>query len=484
MDALAIGVLLVFIGTYVIISSEKVNRTGMSLLGMGLTGVVIKAAEVMGISDGITFLDLIHHIEWDTVLFVTSMMIIVSVAGGSGMFQFLALKLAAPSGGRPKSLYTIFLVFVFFISLFLDNVSTILIMAPLSIQVCQALRMDFKPLLISEAIVANVGSIPSIVGAVPNIVIAKAANIDAGMLFLTFMPISMILFIVTWLVLTYYFKDKFTPTDADNIQLLFRIDPSIMIKSRRDFYASVIAFAGLIIGFTLSASLGISPSMIAIIVAASLLILAHERAAEFLTEVGWDTIFFLVGLFGLVGALDLTGIIEAIGDGLLGLIGDNAVIALVFMVWIPAILSAFLDNLPVSAVLAPVALRFSTISAVLPLALVFAVNVGGNVFTPLGSPSNMVAIGESEKEHDPISFADFAKAGTFAGMFHLGLGSLWVVLVELVNFGLLVISGFAIALLGFIFIILPQVTGKGFRTIIKEKLNGKLAPEAKVETPS
>jgi len=455
MDILPIAILIVFIVTYAIISSERVDRTGMSLLGMALVGVVFWIAHLLIPDVEVDFLNLVEHIEWDTILFVTAMMIIVAVAGGSGMFQYLALRLARPSGGVYKSLYTIFLLFVFVISLVVDNVSILLIMAPLTIQVCRALGMDFKPLLISEAIVANLGSIPSIVGAVTNIVIVKETGLDAGLLFIVFMPLSFILFTVTWIVLTHYFADSFVVSDRERVDLLFQIEPTTMIKSRSDFYASVIAFAILILGFALSASLELSISMLALLVAAALLVLAHDRATKFLSEVGWDTIFFLVGLFGLVGALDLTGWIDLLGDGLGAIVGDNAIIALAFMIWIPAILAAFLDNLPVSLVLAPIALRFTTVSPMLTYALIFAVNVGGNILTPLGSASNMVAIAYSEREHDPISFADFAKAGTFAGMFHLTLGTIWVLSIEYIGIIPVVLAGIVIGVILFLVFIFP-----------------------------
>ncbi len=461
---LALPVLIVFIGTYALISSEKVNRTGMSLLGMAIVGVLFWITHLLDpANQEIIFIDLIHHIEWDTILFVTSMMIIVSVAGGSGMFQYLALTLARPSEGVHKSLYTIFILFVFVISLFLDNVSTILIMAPLTIQVCKALDIDFKPFLITESIVCNIGSIPSIVGAVPNIVIgnivmdADPNAFDAGTLFITFMPLSFILLTVTWIILTRYYSDKWGKTEANRVELLFDIDPSAMIKSRTDFYASIIAFGVLILGFALGPSFHISPVMVALLVAASLLVLAHERVVEFLGKVGWDTVFFLVRLFGLVGALNMTGLIDMLGEGLLGIIGNNPVIAIVFMLWVPATLSAFLDNLPVSAVLAPIAVAFAPVSPVLPYVLVFAVNVGGNVFTPLGSPSNMVAIGFSEQEHDPISFKEFAVTGTYAGMAHLIVGTGWLLAIEFIGLWPVVIVGFILGIIGFVVFLLPHL---------------------------
>ncbi len=448
LDAFGIAILAVFIGTYVMISSEKVNRTGMALLGMGIAGFVFWLAYALqhpltvGWEEHGPFFELVSHIEWDTILFIMSMMIIVAVAGASGMFQYIALRLVRPTQGGHKRLFITFLLFVFGISLFFDTVSTMLIMCPLTIEVCRALDIDFKPFLIAESITCNYASIPSIVGAVPNLVIANRVDLDAGFLFLSFMPLSALLFIVSLPILLKWYSKTFGETDDHRVERIFSIDPVHMIKSRRDFYASVIAIGVLIVGFMLGPAYGLAPPMFALIVAAFMLLLSHDRANEFLNEVGWDTVFFLVGLFGLVVALDIVGLIDDLAAWIAIVIGDSEVVATVFMVWIPAMLSAFLDNLPVSIVLAPIAEQFSSISPVLPLALVFAVNVGGYIFTPLGSPANMVAIGFSEKEHDPIPFIEFIKIGTILGMIHLSIGTGWLLLESV-----LLSSGWSIVLL-------------------------------------
>ncbi len=199
MDLVGGLVLVVFIGTYVVISTEKVNRTATSLLGMGLVGIILWAAL------GSPFRVLIDHIDWHIVLFVTAMMMIVTIASSSGMFQYLALSFAQPTRADTRQLFIVFLAFVFGISLVLDTTSTMLIMAPLTIELCKSLEVDFRPFLISEAVVCNFASIPSIVGAVPNLVIAEQTLLDQGLLFLTSMPLAIILFFVSLPILLRYF---------------------------------------------------------------------------------------------------------------------------------------------------------------------------------------------------------------------------------------------------------------------------------------
>ena len=425
------AIIVVFIGTYVLISTEKVNRTAMALLGMSLAGFVLWMAWYIKILDVVhPFEALIAEIEWTTIIFIIAMSMIVGVAAASGLFQFIALKIAARSKGDHKKLFITFMVFVSGISLFFDTVSTMLIAAPLTIQICRALEIDFKPFLISEAIVCNFSSIPSLVGAVPNLVIAGETNLDVGFLFVAFMPLSIILFLVSLPILLRWFGSTFGITEEHSVDRVFSIDPKTMIKDRWDFNISAVAIIVLVIGFAIGPGFGLLPPMVAIFVAGFLLLLAHERANEYLNNVGWPTVFFLVGLFGLVGALSLTGLIEALGNTFEPIIGDDPAFALVFLTWIPAMLSAFLDNLPVAAVLAPIAVQFGDLTPILPLALVFAVNVGGYIFTPLGSPANMVVIGLSERQHDPISFIEFVKIGTILGLIHLTIGSVYLLMLQ------------------------------------------------------
>ncbi|MFW9806323.1 MAG: SLC13 family permease [Candidatus Thorarchaeota archaeon] len=423
-----IAVLVIFIGTYLLISTEKINRTAMSLLGVALVGVIMYIGLRLEIAGGATFATIIEHVEWDTIIFIIAMSIIVSVAAASGIFQYIALRIAAQSEGDHKKLFIIFLVFVSGISLFFDTVSTMLIAAPLTIEICKALEIDFKPFLVSEAIVCNFSSIPSIVGAVPNLVIAShpEVNLDVGFLFLTFLPLSIILFLVSLPIFLRWYSSYFGVTEEHRADTVFSIDPATMIKDKWDFNISAVAIISLVVGFAFGPALGLTPPMIALLIAGFLLLLAHERANEFLNRVGWPTVFFLVGLFGLVGALDITGLIADLGDAMSKVITEGSIFATIFLVWIPAMLSAFLDNLPVSLVLAPIAADFGN-----PLALIFAVNIGGYIFTPLGSPANMVAIGLSEEQHDPIPFIEFVKIGTILGMIHLAIGSGYLVLLQL-----------------------------------------------------
>ena len=422
-------VLLVFIGTYIAISSEKINRAALSMTGMGFAGLVLWGF-------GTSFSTLVHSIEWNTILFIVSMMAIVSVAGHSGMFQYIALTLARPTGGDTKRLFTVFIVFVFLVSIVFDTTSTILIMGPLTIEVCKALEIDFKPFLIGEAITCNFASIPSIVGAVPNLVIAEEVflagviGFDAGFLFVLLMPLSVILLIVTLFILQRIFKEQLGDSTDEKIDEVFDVEPQQMIRSRSDFYLSLIAIAILTLAFTFGQGSGLEPALVAIIVAFMVLMMTRERVENILSEINWNTVFFLIGIFGLVTALKLVGFIDDIGNGVNTFVTGDVGGAVTFLVWVPAVLSAIIDNIPVSIILAPIAANLASVTPVFPAILIFAVNVGGYLL-PIGAPANILAMAMSEDEHDSISFKAFAKIATPMAIIHLLIGTAWLYLMTL-----------------------------------------------------
>lgn len=420
-------ILLVFIGTYLAISSEKVNRAATSMVGMGIAGLVLWGF-------GTDFNILVESIEWPTILFIVSMMAIVSVAGHSGMFQYLALTLAKPTGGNTRRLFMVFIVFVFVISFVFDTTSTMLIMGPLTIEVCKALEIDFKPFLIAEAVTSNYASIPSIVGAVPNLVIAEevfnsgVTGFDGGLLFVLMMPLAIILLVVTLFILLRVFKNQLLDSTEETADEVFVVAPQHMIRARSDFYLSIVAIAILALAFTFGQGSGLEPSLVAIIVAFLVLLLTRERVEDILSEINWKTVFFLIGIFGLVAALKIVGFIDDIGTGVGAIVSGNIGGAVAFLVWVPALLSAVIDNIPVSIVLAPIASSLAVLTPVFPAILVFAVNVGGYLL-PIGAPANLLAMAMSEDEDDPISFKTFAIIATPLAIVHLLIGTGWFFLM-------------------------------------------------------
>ncbi|MHA2235532.1 MAG: SLC13 family permease, partial [Candidatus Thorarchaeota archaeon] len=352
--------------------------------------------------------------------------IVVAIAASSGMFQYIALLLIRRTGGNPRSIFTTFMGFVFVISLFLDPLPTMLVMGAFTVEVCKTLDIDFRPILISEVIVANFASISSLVGSVPNLVIVVWAGIDVGMMFLVLFPLSLILFAITVSLLLRHYGDRLESEDTADWNVLYLIKPSVMIKSRHDFYLSIIAMGILILGFTIGA-LRVEASLIAMMVASGMLVFSHERAKDLIRHLSWDTIFFLVGLFGIVAALERANVINEFVNGVTALIGNNVFLAIGFLLWVPGFVLSIIDNIPIAALLAPLGQSLGSINSVVPLSLIVGTNVGGYMI-PFGDAPNMIAVGLASDEGKPIRFIEFTKVALPLGLLHLVVSTIYLYL--------------------------------------------------------
>jgi len=420
----SILVLVIFIVTLLLIMTERIDETAITIFGMSLAGVVLL------LFDGIAFSDYLVEIEWGSIMFIAAMLIIVAVAASSGMFQYLALILVRRTQGNPRKVFLSMMGFVFVISLFLDPLPTMLVIGTFTVEICRAIDMDFRPLLISEVIVANFASFPTIVGSVPNLVIAVWTGVNAGLTFLILMPLSLLLFGITIPIFLMQYKDSFVEQETHDSDFIFLLPPRVMINSRRDFYLSVIAMIILLTGFMVAPSFDLDVTMIALLVASGMLIFSEKRAKEFIRQLSWDTIFFLIGLFGLVVALKLTGTVTDLANGLGAITGGNIFVAIMLMIWIPGLALSAVDNIPVAAVLAPLAVQFGDLNPVVPMALLAGTNVGGYAI-PFGDAPNMIAVDLAEKGHRPITFMDFTKAVLPIAILHMIIITIYCSIVSL-----------------------------------------------------
>jgi len=421
MDLAGGVILLILIVTLVVILSERVNETAAALFGMSLAGAVLYIAY------GFEFKEFVIMMQWDTILFVTAMLIVVAIAASSGMFQYIALLLIRRTGRNPRNIFLTFMSFVFIISMFLDPLPTMLVMGAFTVQVCKTLDIDFRPILISEVIVANFASISSLVGSVPNLVIVVWAEIDVGVMFLVLFPLSLLLFAITIPLLLRYYRGRLQSEDTSDWNILYMIKPSVMIKSKHDFYLSIIAMSILILGFTIGA-LRVEASLIAMMVASGMLVFSHERAKDLIRHLSWETIFFLVGLFGIVAALEHANVIAEFVNGVTSLIGNNAFLGISFMIWIPGLVLSVIDNIPVAALLAPLGQSLGSINPVVPLALIVGTNVGGYII-PFGDAPNMIAVNLASEEGRPIKFIEFTKVALPLGLIHLVVSTVYSFIV-------------------------------------------------------
>ncbi len=408
----------IFVIALALMLTEKVNETATALFGMCLAGAVL-------VLDGKTdFPGFVASIGWDTVLFITAMMIITSLASSSGMFQYIALMLVRGTGGDPKKVFFTFMGFTFVISLFMDPLTTIIVIGPFTVAVCRALEMEFRILLLSEVMIAGYASFPSVVGSIPNLVIVFWTGISPAVLFLGMLPLSiMILFVTTYIVMRRYGKETYSTDRPIDSTVLLSIQPTAMIQSRRDFYLSCIGLALLILGFLSAPALSVNTAFIALTVASLMLMFSTQGSEELLRRISWDTIFYLIGLLGLVAAMVTAGVIEMIGDMVSTLIGENIVLAILMMVWVPGFVLSPIDAVPVGAFMAQIANRIPA-GDVAALALTTGTNMNGYVI-PFGDAPCMVVMSLLDAENRSISWAQFTKFVFPFGILHLVMSTIY-----------------------------------------------------------
>jgi Na+/H+ antiporter NhaD/arsenite permease-like protein len=402
-------VLSIFVIALLAIMSERVNDTAASLMAFGISATVVYFL------DGVQFVDYASGIGWDVILFVAAMMIIVSVVASSGLFQYLGIILALRTFGNPRRIFNYFMVLVFIISLLFDPLPTMLIVSAFTVEVCNAIDVDFRPYLMTEAVIAGIGSMPTPIGSVTNLVMVYLAEINIALMFVVILPLSIILFLVTMWYMLRKFSIEINDTTERDMTDLFSIDPNVAIRSKQDLIISSVGMGILVLGLII---LPQQAAMLALVIAGALLMLSKDRAKELLRRLSWDTVFFLMGIMGIVQGLVLTDVIANLAAGLQWLSEANVFLAIVLMVMVPGGVMAPMDAKAVGILLAPAAKNLTAINPMVPLALIAGTNAGSYV-VPFGDAPNMVVVSISEKNLKPLSWTEFNKVVIPLGLIHL-----------------------------------------------------------------
>jgi Na+/H+ antiporter NhaD/arsenite permease-like protein len=314
---------------------------------------------------------------------------------------------------------------VFIMSPFIPPLPTIIIMATFTVEICRALGIDFRPFLIGEIIVADLASFPTPIGSIPNLLIVQLAGLDVVSMFIILMPLSAILLLVTIVFLLRYYKDVLVPGKADETSELFQIDPRVMIKSRFDFYLSIVTMAVLLAGFIIVRN---QAPIVAVLVASALLVISFDRAKDLLQQLSWDTVFFVVGLLGLVASLQVTSVVSDLVLAIVAFVGGNMYVAAFIFIWVPGFALGILDTTAVGALMAPVAKGFGAAGPIAATSLVAGVNMGGYTI-PFGDAPNMYIVSLAEKNESRISWAEFTKVAMIVGLIHLVIATIYMFVI-------------------------------------------------------
>jgi len=398
---------IIFIIMYVFIASEKINRTVVAMLGsllMVLTGIITQEKAI-------------HHIDFNTLGLLIGMMIIVAITGQTGVFNYIAIYAAKVAKGEPKRILIILALITAVCSAFLDNVTTVLLIVPVTISITKKLKVDPIPFLITQIIASNIGGTATLIGDPPNIMIGSAVK---ELTFLAFIqnlaPIAVINLIVVVGILSFLYRKKLMAQDSLKAEIM-KLEPEAEIKDRRLLKKSLGILMLTLLGFFMHQSLNLESSTIAL--TGGFLLLAtvgkkHNFIESVLEKIEWGTIFFFIGLFIAVGALIETGIIKQIALYCFEITKGEVLETSLLVLWLSAIISAFLDNIPFVATMIPLIFDMGNMGIVnlepIWWSLALGACLGGNG-TIIGASANLiVAAMAAEKGHN-ISFVKYLKVG-------------------------------------------------------------------------
>ncbi|MBO0552825.1 hypothetical protein EXQ31_08710 [Clostridium botulinum] len=394
---------IIFIIVYALIISEKVNRVVASLGG----------AAIMLILKLITQEKAFLKIDFNTIGLLVGMMIIVNITKRTGVFEYIAIKAAKFSKGNPIKILILFSVITAILSGLLDNVTTVLLIVPVTLVITKTLEIDPIPFLMCEIFASNIGGTATLIGDPPNLMIGSAA----GLSFLDFVknlaPVIIVILVVTLLGIRQLYKNSMKTSEEDKKKIM-ALDESKAIRDISLMKKCLTVLFFTLVGFLTHSYLGFESATIAIAGSAILLAISKIEPDEILQETEWGTIFFFIGLFIMTGVLEDVGIMEVLAQKTLSLTQGNLVMTGIFVLWISAIASAFIDNIPFVATMIPLIKAMGTMGGmnIAPLwwALSLGACLGGNG-TMIGASANLVVIGIAEKSGYKISFKDYFKLG-------------------------------------------------------------------------
>jgi Na+/H+ antiporter NhaD/arsenite permease-like protein len=424
------------LAVYVLLSFEIIHRTTMAMVGAAFVIIVGILTGLFEASASFEFVT--SSIDFNTIGLLLGMMIIVAILGDTGVFEYLGVRMSKASKGDMWRLMVMFCVFTATISMFIDNVTTVLLIVPITISVFKTLKLSPIPFIIAQVLASNVGGTATLIGDPPNILIGSAANIDFASFIINMGPTVGISLFASLFILKFLFR-KSLAEKPHNIEDLLSQDERILIKDRSVLRKSLAVLGGVIFLFVIHGTLNLEPSIIALSGAGILMIVAKSRPEQILRHVDWSTLIFFAGLFIIISGAEKAGAIDLLSNTVLQISGGNPWILFFIIIWISAIASAFIDNIPFAATMIPLIYAIyntESIAAVFgglainPLwwALSLGVGFGGNG-TVIGSSAGIVATGLAEVNGHRITFNQFIRVGFPFMIVSVAVGSM-VLLVD------------------------------------------------------
>ncbi len=392
-----------FLISYIFIIWEKVHRS-----------VVVLVAGALVIAIGLINQEqAVESVDFNTLWLLIGMMIIVGITRKSGIFEYLAIKSAKLARGNPLLILLIFSLITALASALLDNVTTVLLMVPVTYAITYRLGVSPIPFLLAEILASNIGGTATLIGDPPNIMIGSAVGLGF-MDFVTNLTLPVIVILIITIGILLFIFRKSLHADPKNIQEVMELDERETIKEWAILKKSLFVLSLTILGFMMHQSLHLESATIALLGAGLLLLITGEDPEEALLSVEWTTILFFAGLFIIVGSLEVNGVIEYVAQQTLTVTGDNELMTGMLVLWLSAIASAFVDNIPYTATMIPLLQTVGQMSQMPMESIWWALSLGaclGGNGTLIGASANVIVAGMAERNGDRISFVDYLKIG-------------------------------------------------------------------------
>ena len=397
---------LIFIGTFTFILIEKAHRTIVALTGASLMVVV---GMIMGFYSQEAAL---ASVDFNTLGLLLGMMILVSMLARTGFFEYMATLTAKRSNGNPWYLLLILGTVTTVLSMFLDNVTTIVLIAPVTVLIAEILGISPVPLLMAIALLSDTGGVATLVGDPPNVMIGSAAGLSFNDFLVRLAPIVIVAWLVALLLLRFLFRHELAEKPRD-IEALAKLDENMALHDKESLIKILIVLGGVIALFFLHNRLHLQPAFVALLGASVALVWVQPDVDEVLNDVEWSVLLFFAALFVAVGGLESSGLLNWLAEDLTGLANQNLLLTGVILIWVSALLSAAVDNVPFTIIMIPIILDLGASGVnITPLwwALALGAGFGGNG-TPIGSTANVVTVSVSEKTASPITAKIWLKTG-------------------------------------------------------------------------
>ena len=402
MTSTQIIAIVIFLVTMAAIMTEKLHRTVAAVAG----ALLLILTGVLSVESGFSYVDL------NTLGVLIGMMLFVAVVKNSGIFEYIAIKAAKIAKGRPWPLMVLFALITAVLSAFLDNVTTVLLIGPMTLAITSMLRINPIPFFMTQIMASNIGGTATLIGDPPNIMIGSAAGLSFTD-FITNTGVAVLFVLAATIVCFYFIYGRKLHVAPEAMDSILQLDENKAIKDRSLLIKSVVMILLVVFGFVFHSQLHLESCTIALTAAAVMLLIGRQDVEEIVAGVEWTTILFFTGLFIVVGGLQETGVIQILANGLMDLTEGHMTLTILLILWVSAIVSSFLDNIPFVATLIPLILTMQS-SGVDVTPLWWAVSLGaclGGNGTLIGASANVVLSGISNRHGFPITFASYFKVG-------------------------------------------------------------------------